>query len=302
MTEAARELSNQLAAVVERAAPAVVRVDGRRRGPSTGVAYRPEGLIVTAHHVLEWDEGIQVTLADGATLPAALVGRDPSTDLALLRVKASGLAVPAWADAGGAKVGHLVLGVARSADGVRAAHGIVSALGGAWRTPSGGFVDGYLETDIAVFPGYSGSLLLDALGAALGLNNAGVVRGAGIALPPPTLARVVETLAAHGHVRRGFLGVGTMTVRLGAEQEAALHQDAGLMVTSVQPGTPAAQAGLVLGDVLLAFDGTALARPRDLLARLDAESVGRSVTVRILRAGQPKDVALTVGSRERGAS
>ena len=301
MTEAALELSDQLAGAVERAAPAVVRVDGRRRGPATGVAWRAEGLIVTADHVLEWDEGIEVALADGTTLAATLVGRDPSTDLALLRVPASGLAVPSWSDAP-PKAGHLVLAVARSAHGPRAVHGIVSAAGGSWRTPGGGLVDRYLETDVGIFPGYSGSLLVDAAGAALGLNNAGVLRGASLALPAPTIARVADALAAHGHIRRGFLGVGTMPVRLSAEQETALGQDGGLMVTSVQSGTPAASGGVLLGDVLLAFDGSALSRPRDLLARLDEGSVGRSVALRVLRGGQPKDLSVTVGSRDRSAS
>jgi S1-C subfamily serine protease len=299
MTEPAVDLSNQLAAAVERAAPAVVRVDGRRRGPSSGIAVRADGLIVTAHHVLEWDEGIEVTLADGAALAATLVGRDPTTDLAVLRVAASGLAAPAWSETP-PRVGQLVLAVGRSAYGLRAAHGIVSATGGAWRTPGGGLVDRYLESDVPVFAGYSGSLLVDPTGAAVGLNNAGVVRGSGVALPPATLLRVVDALAAHGHVRRGFLGVGTMPVRLGPAQDAALGQEAGLMVTSVQAGTPAAQSGVLLGDVLLSFDGGALARPRDLLARLDEGSVGRTVTLRVLRAGRPQDLALTVGSR--GAS
>ena len=301
MSEVALEVSNQLARAVERAAPAVVRVDGRRRGPATGVVFRADGLIVTADHVLEWDEGIEVLLPDGATLPATLLGRDPSTDLAVLRVKADGLAVPAWSDAP-PKVGNLVLALARSTHGPRAVHGIVAAAGAAWRTPAGGQVDRYLETDIGVFPGYSGSLLVDGSGAALGLNNAGVLRGASMALPAATLARVVEALATHGHIRRGFLGVGTIPVGLGAAKGAAAGQDAGLMVTSVQPGTPAAQGGVLLGDVLLAFDGAALSRPRDLLARLDEGSVGRSVPLRVLRAGEPKDLAVTVGSRERSAS
>lgn len=301
MSDPAVDLSNALAHAVENAAPAVVRVDGRRRGPATGVAFRADGLIVTADHVLEWDEGIEVTLADGATLAATVLGRDPSTDLALLRVKAAGLPVPSWSDAP-PKVGHLVLAVARSPHGPRAVHGIVAAAGGPWRTPGGGLVDRYLETDIGVFPGYSGSLLVDASGAALGLNNAGVLRGAGLALPPATLARVAEALAAHGHIRRGFLGVGTMPVRLSPEQEAALGQDGGLMVTSVQGGAPAASGGVLLGDVLLAFDGSAVSRPRDLLARLDEGSVGRSVALRVLRAGQAKDLSLTVGSRDRSAS
>lgn len=295
------ELSNVLAAAVDRAAPSVVRVDARRRGPAAGVVYG-DGQVVTAHHVVEWDEGIEVILADGARVAATLVGRDPTTDLALLKVAASGLAAAGWADSSGLRVGHLVLAVSRGSQGPRAGHGIVSAIGGAWRTMAGGLVDAYLETDVALFAGYSGSLLVDAAGVALGLNTAGLVRGAGVALPAATLRRVVDTLAAHGHVRRGYLGIGTMPVRLDPEPAAALGQDAGLMITSVQAGTPAAQAGLMMGDVLLALDGAALQRPRDLLARLDEQAVGRQVTLRVLRAGQPREVALTVGSRDRSAA
>lgn len=300
MADVAQDLSNALAAAVERAAPAVVRVDGRRRGPSNGVVCRADGLVVTAHHVLEWDEGIEVTLADGSVLPATLAGRDPSTDLAVLRVSASSLAAATWS-AGAPRPGHLVVAIGRSEAGPRAVHGMVSATGGAWRSPGGGRVDAYLETDVGLFPGYSGSLLVDASGAGLGLNTAGLLRGAGVALPPATVGRVVDALATSGHVRRGYLGVGTMPVRLGSEQGAAGH-DAGLIVLSVQPDSPAARAGVMLGDVLLAFDGHALERPRDLLERLDDDSVGRTASVRVLRAGQERDIPVAVGSRTRSAS
>jgi S1-C subfamily serine protease len=300
MTDVAMDLSNALAAAVDRAAPSAVRVDGRRRAPAGGVVYRPDGLIVTAHHSLEWDEGIEVGLADGTTVAAAVVGRDPSTDLAVLRIGASALAPPHWS-AAAPMPGHLVLAIGRSNEGPRAVHGIVTATGGAWRTPAGGRVDAYLETDIGLFPGYSGSLLVDASGAALGVNTAGLLRGAGVALPAPTIQRVVEALVTHGHVRRGYLGVGTMPVRLAAEQGAA-GQEAGLIVVSVQPEAPADRAGLMLGDVLLTFDGHAMERPQDLVARLDDESVGRPALLSVLRAGQVREVTVTVGSRTRSAS
>jgi S1-C subfamily serine protease len=296
MGDVAIELSGRLAEAVERAAASVVRVEGRRRGPSSGVVWG-DGLIVTADHVLEWDEGIEVTPGGGPAVAATLVGRDPTTDLALLRVGA-GLAATSWAEAPALRVGHLVLGVSR-AHGLRAELGIVAALGGEWLTSAGGRVDRHLETDLGPYPGFSGSLLVDVSGAALGVNTAGLLRGAGLAVPPPTVKRVVETLAAHGHVRRGFLGVGTMPVRLGPDQEASLGQESGLMVTSVQPGAPAQRAGVLLGDVLLAFGGHALARPRDLLTWLDEDAVGRSVALRVLRGGGALDLDVTVGSREQ---
>ena len=299
MGDAAFELSQQLAAAVEHAAARVVGVLGRRRGPSSGVVW-DDGLVVTAHHVLEWDEGIEVTLADGATAGATLVGRDPTTDVALLRVAAAGLAPAHWADAP-PRVGHLALGLSR-ARGLRAGQGIVTAVGGPWRTAAGGLIDRLVETDVGPYPGFSGGLLIDTAGAGLGLNTAGLLRGAGVAVPPATLQRVVAALLEHGQVRRGFLGVGTMPVRLEAAASAAAGQAGGLMITSVQPGGPAEQAGVLLGDVLLAFDGHATTSPRDLVARLDHDRVGHPATLRFLRAGQPLELDVTVGSRDRSAS
>jgi S1-C subfamily serine protease len=297
MSDIASDLSGRLAAVVEKTAPSVVRVEGRRRAPSSGVVFGAD-TVVTAHHCLDWDEGIRVGLADGSSVSAALVGRDPTTDLALLRLPASGLAAPAWAGADDIKVGQLVLGLSRPDRGVRAGLGVVSATGDAWRTPAGGRIDRYIEADLALHVGFSGGLVVDASGKALGLETAGLLRGAAVVVPAPTLRRVAEALAAHGHVRRGFLGVGTMPVRLGADQERALGQPAALLVTSVQAGTAAAQAGVMLGDALLAFDGHVLNRPGDLFARLDEDAIGRSVTLRLLRAGQVKDVVAQVGTRD----
>ena len=299
MTDVAADLSRTLTSAVEHAAGGVVAVAGRRRGPSSGVVWA-DGLIVTAHHTLEWDEGIEVHGPDGAPLPAALVGRDPSTDLALLRVGTSGLHPVRWSEAV-PKVGQLALGVSR-ARGLRATLGVVSAVGGPWRTAAGGLVDQHLETDVRPHAGFSGSLLVDTSGAGLGLNTAGLVRGGGVALPPSTVKRVVEALAAHGQVRRGYLGVSTLPVRFDPEAEAAAAQAGGLLITSVQSGSPAQQGGVLLGDVLLAIDGSPLSTARDLLARLDEERVGRAAALRVLRAGQASDLQVTVGSRERSAS
>jgi len=297
MSDIASDLSGRLAEAVEKAAPFVVRVEGRRRAASSGVVFGND-TVLTAHHCLEWDEGIRVGLADGATVAASLVGRDPTTDLALLRVQGSGLAAPAWAGPEDVKVGHLVLGLSRPDRSVRAGLGVVAAAGDAWRTPAGGRVERYIETDLALHSGFSGGLVADASGRALGVKTAGLLRGAAIVVPAPTLRRVAEALTAHGHVRRGFLGLGTMPVRLGADQEKAVGQPAALLVTSVQPETAAARAGVLLGDALLAFDGQALSRPADLFARLDEDAIGRNVTLRLLRAGQVKDVVTQVGTRD----
>ncbi|PYQ15811.1 MAG: serine protease [Acidobacteria bacterium] len=302
MSDIASDLSDRLASVAASAGAAVVRVEGRRRAASSGVVFGADGAVVTAHHCLDWDEGIRVGLADGVTVPAALVGRDPSTDLALLRVQATGLATPSWTGPEEARVGQLVLGLSRPERGIRAGLGVVSATGEAWRTPAGSRVDRYIEADLALHAGFSGGLVVDASGRALGIETAGLVRGTAVVLPAPTVRRVAESLAAHGHVRRGFLGVGTMPVRLGAEQEKALGQPTALLVTSVQPDSAAARAGVLLGDALLAFDGHALHRPGDLFARLDEDAIGRRATLRVLRAGEVRDVAAQVGARDARTS
>jgi S1-C subfamily serine protease len=301
MPDIASDLSRRLAAVVEGAAPSVVRVEGRRRAASSGVVFGADA-VVTAHHGLEWEDGVRVGLADGSSVPAVLVGRDPSTDLALLRVQASGLVPPVWSGLDDVKAGHLVLGLSRPDRGPRAGLGVVSVTGGAWRTPAGGRVDRYIETDLALHPGFSGGLVVDVAGRALGVQTAGLFRGVAVVVPAPTVRRVAEALTAHGHVRRGFLGVGTMPVRLGADQEKALGQPSALLVTSVQPDTGAGRGGVLLGDALLAFDGHPLHRPGDLFARLDEEAIGRSVTLRVLRAGEVKDVPVTVGARDARSS
>lgn len=291
------ELSAAAATAVETAGRAVVRVEGRRRGPSSGIAWAADGVIVAAHHNVEWDEDIAVGLPDGSTARANVVGRDASTDVVVLRATAGGLAVPDWA-AETPKAGNLVLALTRPGRSVRASLGVVHALGDEWRTPAGGRVDRYLQTDIGLQPGFSGSLLVDLGGRALGMNNAGLVRGTSLALPPATLRRVVETLVAHGHVRRGFLGIGTIPVRLPAAFEKAVGQRAGLLITSVAEDSGAGRAGLLLGDVIAVVEGKGVSSPGELLPFLEEDRIGQSLAVRIVRGGEPRDVGVTVGTRE----
>jgi len=295
-TNIATELSASLAAAVEKAGAGVVRVLGRR-APSSGVVWSADGLVLAAHHSVEWDEGIEVGLASGETAAADLVGRDPTTDLVLLRTKARDLVPPSWAEPASARVGHLVLALSRPGRSVRASLGVVSVRGDAWRTPAGGRVDAYVQTDLGRHPGFSGGLLIDAAGQGLGLNTTGVLRGASLVIPSPTLGRVVDQLVAHGRVRRGFLGIGTYPVRIPQGLEAAARQATALLLVSVEAGSPADAAGLRLGDVLLSFDGHALAHPSDLLPLLDETRVGAEVSARILRAAEPREVRLTVGTR-----
>jgi S1-C subfamily serine protease len=295
-TNVASALSASLAAAVERGGPSVVRVHGRR-APSSGIVWSEDGLVVAAHHSVEWDEGIEVGLPDGTTVAAAVVGRDPTTDLVLVRAQAKGLVPPSWADPASVSVGHLALALSRPGRSVRASLGIVSVRGESWRTPGGGRVDVYLQSDLARHPGFSGGLLVDASGQGLGLNTAGLLRGAALALPAPTLQRVVESLVAHGRVRRGFLGIGTYPVRIPPAIEKDAGQPGALLLVSVEPGSPADEAGLRLGDVLLSFDGHTLRHPSDLLPLLDETRVGAVVSAKILRGGEPREVRVSVGSR-----
>ncbi len=199
-----------MADAVSAAADGLVRVEGRDRLPATGIVWDAEGLVLTAHHILERDENINIGYQDGETVSAELLGRDPATDLALLRTPKRGASVPSWAEPESLRVGHLALALGRPGKNVRATMGIVSALGKAWRTPAGGPVDRYLQTDTVMYPGFSGGPLVDAQGRFVGLNSSALVRGVSITVPAPTLKRVAQDLHEHGSVRRAYLGVGVL--------------------------------------------------------------------------------------------
>lgn len=296
MPDIVQQFSDALAAAVERTGPAVVRVEGRRRSGASGVVWS-EDVIVTADHVLEWDEDVTVGLADGTTSRAALIGRDPGTDLAALRVTGAQLVAPAWSDLDGLKVGHLVLAVSRPGRTAQARLGIVSALAESWRTPGGGRLDRYVQSDLPLHPGFSGSALVDAGGRLVGLNTAGLLRATATAIPTATVGRVAQSLLAHGQVRRGYLGIGMQPVRLPAPFDRQLNQETALLVSSVQADSPAARAGILLGDVLVALDGHALTHAGELLPLLDEDRIGAEARARLLRAGELREVAITVGVR-----
>lgn len=290
-------LSDGFASLVEQTSATVVRVDARRRSPSSGIVWSSDGLVITAHHAVEREEEIEIGFFDGRTAEAKLVGRDPGSDLALLRVPASDLAVPAWSAAESVKVGHLALAVARPGRSARASMGIVSALGGEWRSPAGGRLDRYLQTDIALQPGFSGSLLVDARGNALGMNTSGLLRAHSLAVPTATLRRVAETLVAHGRMRRAFVGLGSIPIRLPVRAARASGQESALLVVAVQPDGPGDLSGVLVGDALLAVDGRALTQVDDLIEALTEERIGAELKFRILRAGEVREIALRAGAR-----
>jgi len=298
MSQTIQDLSNGLAATVAVVSPSVVRVEGRRRSAASGIVWSADGLIVTANHVIHRDDNIRVAAADSEPVEATLVGRDPSTDLALLQINAPGLSTIAFAEEAEMSVGHFVLAVGRPGHTVQATLGIVSALGDSWRTPMGGQIDRYLQTDVIMYPGFSGGPLVGANGHLLGLNTSGLGQGVSLAIPVATVSRVIDSLRAHGRIRRGYLGVSTQRVRLPEDAAKAVGQRAGLLVISVEPGSPAAEAGLSLGDTLLSLGGRPIARHEDLLAALTGEAVGQKEIMQILRGGQIQELTVKVGERE----
>ena len=291
-----KEISSGIAGVVEQAGPSVVRIEAGRRFPGSGIVWAADGTIVTADHVIEQEDEIRVGLPDGQLVAATLAGRDPGTDLAVVRAQTSGLSVPSWSDAA-AKVGQLVIALARPGRTVRARLGIISAAGEAWRTPMGGELDRYVEADMTPGFGFSGGMLVDTDGAALGMNTAGLLRRAALTVPVPTLRKVVGMLLAHGKIRRGYLGIGAHPVRLPAGLEQQVGQRVGLIVVSVEPGSPAERGGLGLGDVIVAVDGTLVRSHDDVAAQLTSEKVGASLRIRLVRGGAVKELSVTVAER-----
>ena len=295
MAKVLQELSNGLAATAETVGASALRVEARRRLPATGIVWSADGVVVTAHHVVTKDESIGIGLPDGQTVPATLVGRDPTTDLAVLRAEVTDLTPPQWADLESLRVGHLTLALGRPGKTVQATLGIVSALGKDWRTPAGGRLDRYLQTDVVMYPGFSGGPLVDVTGQVLGLNTSALLRGISLTVPVDTVRRVVETLLTHGRVRRGYLGVGIQPVRLPEALGEELGQETGLLLVQVKSGSPAEKGGLLLGDIIVALDGQSIRHHDDLLAYLTGDRVGTAVSMHIVRAGQVQDVTVAIG-------
>lgn len=297
MAEALQNLSNAMADAVEAAGKSIVRVEGRRRMPASGIVWSADGVIVTAHHVVEHDE-VTIGLPNGEEVSATLAGRDPTTDLAVLKTAAKGLSAPKWADPAGLKVGHLVMAVGRPGKNVQATLGVISALGDVWRTPAGGEIDRYLQTDVVMYPGFSGGPLVGAGGELAGLNTSALLRGVSVSIPYPTISRIAEALLKHGRVRRGYLGVGAQPVRLPGGLRDTLGQETGLLIASVETDSPAEKGGLMMGDTIVALDGQPVRHLDDLLALLSGDRIGKATPVKIVRGGEVKEIKATIGEKE----
>ena len=290
-------LSDGMADAVEQVGPKVLRVNGRRRRPASGVVYAPDW-VLTASHVLEREEDLSVGTRDGRTLPARFVGRDPSTDLAVLRAEALDVDAATPAE-GSARTGQLVLAVGgpSRSDGPRASLGVVSAVGGPLRTGRGSRLERYIQTDATPYPGFSGGPLIDARGNVLGVMTAGWARGAALAIPADVAWRVARTLESRGSVKRGYLGIMSQPVHLPDAQRTGLTQRGGLLVVGVEDGSPAGRGGLLIGDILATLDGQPVEDTEDLLVLLTGERVGQPVPVKVVRGGELQMLEVTIGER-----
>ena len=291
-------LSAQLAEVVARVGPSVVRMDDGSQLTATGIVWTEDGVVLTTSHGVERDDDLTIEMADGTRRPATLVGRDPETDLAVLRVAAGGLTPIPRADPEAVQVGQIVLALGRPGEsGLSATVGIISARQDA---QDGGRPEYILHTDAALYPGFSGGPLVNVAGEIVGLTNLSFGRGMGFALGLPIVAHVADALLTGGTVKRGYLGVSTQSVALPQSLQTSLNvsQAHGLLVVQVEDGGPADAAGLSLGDILLGLGGMALDDVDDLRRVLRGQAAGQAVTLNLARGGTAHALTVTLGARE----
>jgi len=301
MSEALIELSNALAAATERAAAHMVAVHTGRRGSSSGVIWRA-GIIVTADHALRSDEEIHITLPDQRVVSASLVGRDATTDLAVLNCPEAAWPVPAFGDAAAFAAGHLALVVGRTrASGPVAALGAVSLAVAERRHWGGTILSPYLRLDIGLQPTAIGGAVVDARGGVIGIATPKFARFGAIAIPNATVNRVADVLLSKGHVPRGYLGVGLQPVRLPSELSLAQRKGkTANIVLDVAPESPAHKAGILIGDLVLSLDGHEVHHPGDVHSTLGPDSIGKTFVAQLLRGGELREVRIRVTERPNG--
>jgi S1-C subfamily serine protease len=287
--------SNQLADAVAAAAPSVVQVQGRRR-PASGLVYAND-VVVTTARALGREDHLRVRSADDRTLEAEFAGWDPTTSLAVLRV--AGLETPpaAVADAP-ARVGHLAIAVARSwSNTVTASAGIVSVIGGPLPTGRHRAIEQVIRTSAPMHDGFAGGAFLDTAGRLVGMTTASAIRGLGVVIPAGIVWKTAAAVLEHGGIKRGYLGLAGQVVGVPEHQRSAGAGDQALLLISVTANSPAQSAGLLVGDLLLEFDGQRVESPEDLLALLNGDRVGRTLPIRILRGATIVDLTVHVGER-----
>lgn len=286
---------------VERVAASIVGVRARRMGTSAGIAWRPQ-VVVTAAAAIGHGGRVQVVLPDGEAVAATLRGTDPGTDIAVLAIDAT-LPVPELRRDPVPRVGDFVFAPGRDPSGVlHASFGYIGCVAGAWRSWRGATVDRFIRLDGGLHPGLMGAPVADAQGQVLGMASAVLARHHGVVLPVATVDRVVDELLAHGRVQRGYLGVVTQEVALSASQREAASgtADAALLVSGIGEDSPAARAGLQVGDLLLGAEGKPLARVEQLRDLLGSDRIGAQLRLQVLRGATPLELAVPVGEQRTG--
>ncbi len=294
-------ISSEFASAAEKVGGRVVAVQGRRWMPASGIEWK-KGVVVTVHHGVQRDEDIKVLLDSRRAVPAKLVGRDPSTDIAVLTIEQGSLGAPQFGDSTSLKLGHFVLALARTRRGdLVASSGIIGGISGEWRNRRGGQLDQHIRLDLALYPGFSGGPLLNARGEIVGLNTRGLDHGRAVTVPVATVDRVVEELLEKGHIARPYLGIAMHPVEVPENMRSTLPSQTriGLLVMHVENGGPAEKAGVLLGDVLFEADGEAVEDVDAMQDSLITAKVGDVLQIRVIRAGEIKSASITLGERAR---
>jgi S1-C subfamily serine protease len=307
-----------VAAAVERVAPAVVNIevvtrgrgaagaDPRRGGAGSGFIFTPDGFILTNSHVVNRAAGVAVTLSDARRLEADLVGDDPGTDLAVVRVQAPGLAPAPLGDSGAIRPGQIAIAIG-SPYGFQqtVTAGVVSALGRSLRSAAGRLIDDVIQTDAALNPGNSGGPLVDSRGEVIGVNTAMILPAQGIcfAIAINTVKLVAGLLVKDGRVRRAWLGVAGQTVPVHRRlvRHYALAASSGVLVLATEDASPARRAGLLDGDVIIALGEAPVAATADLQRLLTEAGVGTPIAVTILRGSERLRLEARLAEPPRGA-
>jgi S1-C subfamily serine protease len=282
-----QSLSSACVDLVAKVATAIVSVNSRR-SRSSGFIWRP-GLIVTAEQALTGEGEIAITLAGGETLATQLVGRDPTTDIALLRVDRSGPG-PALLTAASVSTGALAMAVGAEEGAPTVTLGLVSRATGPWRSLRGGEIDARIELDLRLRQSSEGGLATDAAGQAIGMVVLGP-RQRALVIPTATIERVAAKLESHGRIGRGYLGLGLQAVAIEG------GEGSGAMVMSVDPQGPAVKAGIHQGDILVSWNNEPIGHVQSLLRTLGPESIGQKVTLGVRRAGETRQFPLTIAER-----